>query len=596
MKPLLRRLLSLLMPAAVLLAMAGWAVGAPAGSEITETRIALVIGNAAYRSDPLDNPVNDARLVAGVLQKAGFEVTLRQDLDRAGLLEALRGFGNRLNENTVALLYYAGHGLQLRDRNYLIPVDAEIRSEDEIPIAGIDVGFVLGRMAHARSRINLVILDACRNNPFLGKTVAAQGLAQMDAPVGSLLAYATAPGKLAADSGVGANGVYAAHLAKHLLTPGLSVEQVFKRVREGVVRETQQQQVPWESSSLQGEFAFVPGVAAPAVAADTDAAGEIAFWNSIQGSSRADEYRAYLRQYPQGRFTQLAQARLAAFGAAPAAAPATVAAAPGTVASATATVGTGVAATPAAGAGTSAPPALGAPPAVPGPAGAAPPVAGAPPASPGPAALPPSQTVAVAPAAVPAPPGQALPAGAARAEALPRVGDRWRYRVQDQFRIGDLFVSARVEAVTAEGVAESWSTTSDAKLRTAVAALGPGFHELPGWTLTPPEFAPYLLAAGGWQPGQVLGVQPRRVEQVSVPLQARVEGEEEIQVAAGRFRALKVVLSGRITPRGGKAVSTEQIVWYAPAAKRMVKSTVSTSVGGSVREATSFELVEYELH
>jgi hypothetical protein len=211
--------------------------------------------------------------------------------------------------------------------------------------------------------------------------------------------------------------------------------------------------------------------------------------------------------------------------------------------------------------------------------------------------LPPSQTVAVAPAAVPAPtPGLGLPAGAVRAEALPRVGDRWRYRVQDQFRIGDLFVSARVEAVTAEGVAESWSTTSDAKLRTAVAALGPGFHELPGWTLTPPEFAPYLLAAGGWQPGQALGVQPRRVEQVSVPLQARVEGEEEIQVAAGRFKALKVVLSGRITPRGGKAVSMEQIVWYAPAAKRMVKSTVSTSVGGSVREATSFELVEYELH
>lgn len=570
MKPLLRLLLGL----AVLLAMAGWAVGAPAaGREVTEARIALVIGNAAYRSDPLDNPVNDARLVAGVLQKAGFDVTLRQDLDRAGLLEALRSFGGRLNENTVALLYYAGHGLQLRDRNYLIPVDAEIRSEDEIPIAGIDVGFVLGRMAHARSRINLVILDACRNNPFLGKTVSAQGLAQMDAPVGTLLAYATAPGKLAADSGAGAgaNGVYAAHLAKHLLTPGLSVEQVFKRVREGVVRETQQQQVPWESSSLQSEFAFVPGVSATATAAaapDVEAAGEIAFWNSIQASTRAEEFRAYLRQYPQGRFASLAQARLAAFGAAPAPvstpAPAgTAVASAGTAASATETLGTGVAAVP---------------------SGLDPP-----------AALPPPQTVATAPVAVPAAPVAAAPAGPGREAALPHVGDRWRYRVQDQFRIGDLFVSARVEAVTAEGVAESWSTTSDAKLRTAVAPLAPGFHELPGWTLTPPEFAPYLLAASGWQPGQPLAPQLRRVEQVSVPVQARVEGEEEIQVAAGRFRALKVVLSGRITPRGGKAVSTEQVVWYAPAARRMVKSTVTTSVGGAVREATSFELVEYEL-
>ncbi|WP_298233481.1 hypothetical protein, partial [uncultured Azohydromonas sp.] len=197
--------------------------------------------------------------------------------------------------------------------------------------------------------------------------------------------------------------------------------------------------------------------------------------------------------------------------------------------------------------------------------------------------------------AVPAAPIAAAPAGTGREAALPHVGDRWRYRVQDQFRIGDLFVSARVEAVTPEGVAESWSTTSDAKLRTAVAALEPGFHELPGWTLTPPEFAPYLLAASGWEPGQPLGPQLRRVEQVNVPLQARVEGEEEIQVAAGRFRALKVVLSGRITPRGGKAVSTEQTVWYAPAARRMVKSTVTTSVGGAVREATSFELVEYEL-
>jgi len=501
-----------------------WLLPQPGGSaermrgvEVTETRLALVIGNAAYRADPLDNPVNDARLIGKSLQQAGFNVMQHENLNRPALLNALREFGSKLNENTIAVLYYAGHGLQLRDTNYLIPVDAEIRSEDEIPIAGIDLGFMLGRMSHAKSRINIVILDACRNNPFVGKAgpKAAQGLAPMDAPVGTLLAYATAPGKLAADSGGGsANSIYASHLAKHLVTPGLPVEQVFKRVREGVVRETKATQVPWESSSLQGEFAFVPGVAqATTAAADTEAAGELAFWNSIQAANRADEYRAYLRQYPSGRFVALAQARVAAFSAP---APATA-------------VGT----------------------------------------------------------------------TSARADSLPRAGDSWRYRVQDQFRIGDLFVTAKVDAVGAEGVSESWTTTSDAKLRTTLVPLDAGFTTLPGWTLTPPEFSPYLQAALPLRPGQRLPELTRRVDQVLVTLRGTVEGVEEIAVAAGRFRALKLVLRGQAATRGGGrsgTVSVEHVVWYAPEVKRSVKATVSTTVGSSLREATSFELMEYRLN
>ena len=506
------------------------------GLATTEERLALVIGNAAYRTDPLDNPINDARMIASSLQRSGFNVTLRENLDRTALLGALREFGNRLNENTIAVLYYAGHGLQLRDRNYLIPVDAEIRSEDEIPISGIDLSFILGRMSAARSRINIVILDACRNNPFAGKTVAApRGLAQMDAPVGTLLAFATAPGKLAADSGTGsnANSLYALYLAKHLLTPGLPVESVFKRVREGVVKDTQQQQVPWESSSLQGEFAFVPGVAAAArePAPDQEAAGELAFWNSIQTSNRADEYRAYLRQYPNGRFALLAQTRVAAL---------------------------------------------------------APVVA--------PAAAPASQ---VAPAA----PGEARVAAAApqaaRPELLPRPGDTWRYRVQDQFRLGDLYVTARVNAVTEEGVAETWTTTSDAQVRTALAPRSLGFYALPDWTLAPPEFAPYLQASGLLRAGQVIVDQQRRVGQVMVPMKASVEGEEDVTVAAGRFRATKLVLRGQgVQTRGGtrSAVLIEQIVWYAPEVKRIVKQTISTRVGNVVREASSYELMEAKLN
>ncbi|KQV87965.1 caspase family protein [Rhizobacter sp. Root1221] len=498
------------------------------GIATTEERLALVIGNAAYRTDPLDNPINDARLVASSLQRAGFNVTVRENLDRTALLGALREFGNRLNENTIAVLYYAGHGLQLRDRNYLIPVDAEIRSEDEIPISGIDLSFILGRMSAARSRINIVILDACRNNPFAGKTVAApRGLAQMDAPVGTLLAFATAPGKLAADSGTGtsANSLYALYLSKHLLTPGLPVESVFKRVREGVVKDTQQQQVPWESSSLQGEFAFVPGVAAAArePAPDQEAAGELAFWNSIQASNRADEYRAYLRQYPNGRFAMLAQTRIAALAPAPPAPP---------------------------------------------------------------AAAPASQVAPAAPQA-------------ARPELLPRPGDTWRYRVQDQFRLGDLYVTARVNAVTDEGVAETWTTTSDAQVRTALAPRSLGFHALPDWTLAPPEFAPYLQASGLLRAGQVIVDQQRRIGQVLVPMKVSVEGEEDVTVAAGRFRATKLVLRGQgVQTRGGtrSAVLTEQIVWYAPEVKRIVKQTISTRVGNVLREASSFELMEAKLN
>ena len=503
------------------------------GLAITEERLALVIGNAAYRTDPLDNPINDARLIASSLQRSGFNVTLRENLDRTALLGALRDFGNRLNENTIAVLYYAGHGLQLRDRNYLIPVDAEIRSEDEIPISGIDLSFILGRMSAARSRINIVILDACRNNPFAGKTVAApRGLAQMDAPVGTLLAFATAPGKLAADSGAGssANSLYALYLAKHLLTPGLPVESVFKRVREGVVKDTQQQQVPWESSSLQGEFAFVPGVATAArePAPDQESAGELAFWNSIQTSNRADEYRAYLRQYPNGRFATLAQTRMAALGPSVPSAPAVAASArPVDSAASTATSLT------------------------------------------------------------------------ARPDLLPHPGDTWRYRVQDQFRLGDLYVTARVSSVTDEGVTETWTTTSDAQVRTALAPRSLGFYALPDWTLAPPEFAPYLQASGLLRAGQVIVDQQRRVDQVMVPIKASVEGDEDVTVAAGRFRATKLVLRGQgVQTRGGArtAVLTEQIVWYAPEVKRIVKQTISTRVGNVLREATSYELMEAQLH
>ena len=219
-------------------------------------RVALVIGNGAYATAPLRNPVNDARAMARVLRVAGFEVLESVNLAEKDMRRAILQFGHRLQPGGVGLFYFAGHGIQVNGRNYLVPVDAEVRSEAEAEVEALDVARVLARMETARTRLNIVILDACRNNPF-GRSfrTAVQGLAVIDAPAGTLLAYATAPGKVARD-GEGAQGLYTGELLKALPIPGLSIEQVFKRVRQAVQQQTRGEQVPWESSSLVGDFVF----------------------------------------------------------------------------------------------------------------------------------------------------------------------------------------------------------------------------------------------------------------------------------------------------------------------------------------------------
>jgi len=278
-----------------------------------ERRVALVVGNQAYPAAPLKNSVNDARAVAEMLRDLGFEVALKENLGHKGFIEALRGFGSSMREGGVGLFYYAGHGMQLKGRNFLIPVDAEIQSEDEVPFMSIDANQVLGKMEQARTRLNIVLLDACRNNPFAKsfRTTAA-GLAQMDAPSGTLIAFATAPGGVAAD-GDGENSVYTKHLLAHLPQPGVPIEIALKRVREGVTRETDDKQVPWESSSLLGDFFFNQAEAAPSAVAPAAADGlavEIAFWNSVKDSKSPADYQAYLQQFPKGRFAVLAKNRL----------------------------------------------------------------------------------------------------------------------------------------------------------------------------------------------------------------------------------------------------------------------------------------------
>ena len=227
-----------------------------------EQRLALVIGNSAYRAAPLRNPVNDATLMSETLRELGFDVSLHTDMDRRDMRRAISDFGAKLEEskgNAVALIFYAGHGVQINGENYLIPVDAEIYAEVDIEIEGIKASTMLNTMAWSDSRMNIVILDACRNNPFIASARSSSGgLARMDAPTGTLLAYSTAPGMVAED-GSGRNSTYTQALARAMKQPGQKVEDVFKRVRVSVLERTSERQVPWESSSLVGDFYFSGG-------------------------------------------------------------------------------------------------------------------------------------------------------------------------------------------------------------------------------------------------------------------------------------------------------------------------------------------------
>jgi uncharacterized caspase-like protein len=282
-----------------------------------QARLALIIGNAAYPDSPLRNPINDARAIAGRLRELGFDVIAKENLGRDEMHAALREFSRRLDRSGVGLFYFAGHGMQIKGRNYLIPVDAAIESEEEVPYRGVDAGEVLDRMEGARTRTNIVILDACRNNPFQRHFRSRrQGLAEMDAPSGTLIAFATAPGSVAAD-GEGSNGLYTKHLLEQIKEP-LPVEQMFKRVRIAVTQETRDLQVPWESSSLKEDFFFRPGqgaalAAAPPAPEIHETVLELAFWDAVKNSTRAADYSAYLEQYPAGRFAALARVRFHAF-------------------------------------------------------------------------------------------------------------------------------------------------------------------------------------------------------------------------------------------------------------------------------------------
>ncbi len=283
--------------------------------EANEQRVALVIGNSAYKEAPLRNPANDATDMAAALRALGFKVTLKTNADSRQMRAAVREFAQNLKRGGGGLFYYAGHGVQSRKgQNYLIPVGAYLKDEFELEDEALDANRVLAGMEEAGNRVNIVILDACRNNPFARSwRSAAGGLALMNAPAGSFVGFATAPGQVAAD-GSGRNGLYTKHLLANLKEGDTDIDRVFTRVTAAVSKETGNKQVPWKSSSLTGDFHFRPSAGAAHSASATSSAdpavNDRAFWNSVKDSKNIDELETYLNRFPEGLFAELAQTRI----------------------------------------------------------------------------------------------------------------------------------------------------------------------------------------------------------------------------------------------------------------------------------------------
>ena len=224
----------------------------------TGKRVALVVGNKNYKVRPLQNTLNDADDISRSLRTSGFEVIDLRDATLPQMRNAVRQFGDKLLTYDVGLVYYSGHGVEVKGRNYFIPVNADIQREDEIADQGLDVSLILEKMSTAGKGVNILIVDACRDDPF-GRSFrsTSRGLAQMDAPRGTIIAYSTSPGKVASDGDTRErNSPYTKHLLRAMQSPNKPIEQVFKEVRRAVQDETKNQQTPWENTSLSGDFFF----------------------------------------------------------------------------------------------------------------------------------------------------------------------------------------------------------------------------------------------------------------------------------------------------------------------------------------------------
>lgn len=436
-------------------------------------RLALVIGNAAYKDAPLVNPINDAADMEKALKASGFTVIRRDNATLREMHLALREFGDKLGRQSTGLVYFSGHGLQMRGRNYLLPVDADVQREDEVAFAALDLGAVMEKLDTAKNPVNIVVLDACRNNPF-GNRLAptAKGLAQVDAPPGTFIAFATAPGSTASD-GAGRNGLYTTHLVKQMERTGAGIEDVFKAVRAAVRAESKSQQVPWESTSLETAFYFHAPAPPPVLAA----------------------------------------------------------------------------------------------------------------AAPAPEAKPGATKVASAakralPASVGAPPNFA-------------VGDLWTFRVTNQLDNSERRVQYRVLSIKGDDVEYSNGNISDPVGNNKRIRRGDGKFDL--YT---PSAQSYIFPLVPGSAITLKSVQTRDELTFDVVTDLKVGKEEDIEVPAGKFRAIKVERIAKWKRRDGKGEGIHtSTYWYSSTAKRLVLGDTSNVTGaGKVLMRERAELVAYDVH
>jgi hypothetical protein len=297
-----------------------------------DKRVAFVVGNGAYRNvAQLPNPPIDAKAMAAVLRNVGFDVVEGTNLTRDTMTERLLEFGKKAQGADVAVFFYAGHGIAISGTNYLLPIDADIKSEMDVKLgAAINIDLTLDQTM-SDAKVKLVFLDACRDNPFAAKiksnsatrSLSVQsGLAEMKSGEGTLIAFATGPGQTALDGQEGTNSPFTRALIAHITTPGVEIQQAMTEVRAQVNEETNKGQLPWGHTNLIGSVylnpaaAPAPGAAgAPALATVASTSGgsdvELEFWRSVKESNKPEELNAYLTNYPNGQFKSLALARIA---------------------------------------------------------------------------------------------------------------------------------------------------------------------------------------------------------------------------------------------------------------------------------------------
>jgi len=287
-----------------------------------QKRVALVIGNGDYKIfKSLHNPTNDATDMEKKLKLFGFEVEKLLNADKRTIEEAINRFGKKLNQkDAVGLFYFAGHGLQVKGINYLVPINSNIYDEADVVYEAVNAGRVLSKMELAENNLNLVILDACRNNPIKGSSRSGiRGLARMEAPKGSMILYATSPGKEAFDGKIkGQNGLFTGKLLKTMSIPELKIYEVFQKTAQAVVKASDSKQVPYIEGVILGDFYFNGGIKVKQANIQVENNGqlsiknrhEITFWNSVDKTPSIESYQLYLDKYPNGHYKDLATMKI----------------------------------------------------------------------------------------------------------------------------------------------------------------------------------------------------------------------------------------------------------------------------------------------